>query len=117
MEHRFRALRIVGTVYKILGAIAGILTLIAIVGICGTSFLGGAALGNAAQQFGGNGGVASLFGGVLGGLIGSLVLIIYGGGIAITLYAFGEGIYLLLALEENTRITAEHLARTEEKAS
>jgi hypothetical protein len=34
------------------------------------------------------------------------VMIIYGGSIALTLYAMGEGIYLMLAVEENTRMTA-----------
>ncbi|MGA9190388.1 MAG: hypothetical protein WBZ24_01525 [Anaerolineales bacterium] len=117
MDHQFRALRIVGTIYKILGGIAGILTILLVIGICGTSFLGGAALGSAAQQFGNNGGLGGMFGGVVGGLIASVVAILYGGGIAVTLFAFGEGIYLLLALEENTRTTAQYLSRTAEKPS
>jgi len=106
MEKRYAALRIIGTIYKVLGGITGALTLLAAVGICATSILGGAALDSFGREFGGDTGLLGLFSGFFGGLITSLVVILYGGVLAITLYAFGEGVYLLLALEENTRTTA-----------
>ncbi len=70
--------------------------------------LGGAALDSLSREFGGRG-AGGLFGGVLGGLLTSGLVILYGGGMAVTLYAFGEGVSLLLALEENTRLTAQLL--------
>jgi hypothetical protein len=65
----------------------------------------------------GRSGPMGLFGGALGGLIASVVGIIYGGGLALTLYAAGEGISLLIALEENTRATAMYLHRLQQQSS
>jgi len=105
MEKRYRALRTIGTIYKVLAAIVAGITLLSILGLCATSILGG--VGQAAFSRGSGFGVfGGLFGGVLGALILSVFAIIYGGAISLTLYAFGEGIDLLLALEENTRLTA-----------
>jgi hypothetical protein len=98
MEQRYTALRTIGSIYKILGLIAAGVTALAVLAIC----------------VGGSGGARSalgLFGGALGGLIGSLFVLIYGGGIALTLYAAGEGVFLLLALEENTRLSAMLMQR------
>src|SRR5574337_1153094 len=106
MEKRYRALRTIGTIYKVLAAIVAVITLLSILGLCATSILGG--VGQAAFSRGSGAGV---FGGVLGALIFSVVGIIYGGAVSLTLYAVGEGIDLLLALEENTRITAMLLQR------
>lgn len=106
MEKRYAALRIVGNIYKVLGIIAAVLTVVAVLAICGTSVLGGAALDSMGRQFGQDLGGGGVFGGVLGGVILSVVAVVYGGIIALTLYAFGEMVYLLVALEENTRLTA-----------
>lgn len=103
MEKRYRALRTIGTIYKVLGAIAGILTILVVLGICATSVLGGAALNQFGQDLTGLG----MFEGILGGLIFSLILVLNGGLISLTLYSLGEGIYLFLAIEENTRYTAQ----------
>jgi hypothetical protein len=84
-----------------------VITILVILGFCGTSLLGGSALGSLDNDTR----VAGLLGGVFGALILSIVALIYGGGLAITLYAAGEGVYLLLALEENTRTTASLLQR------
>ncbi len=108
MEKRYGALRIVGTIYKVLGIIAAVLTVLAVVALCGAGAVGGAALDSVGrglgQDFGGG-----AYGGMLGGVLLSVVAVLYGGIIAITLYAFGEMIYLLIALEENTRLTAQML--------
>jgi len=109
MEKQFKALRIIGTFYKVLGIIAGIVTILTALGFCGTSVLGGAALDTLGSEYVGDTGFAGLFSGFLGGLLLSVVMIIYGGGLAVTLYAAGEGVYLLLALEENTRATVKLL--------
>lgn len=105
MEKRYSALRIIGTIYKVLGVIAGVITIILVLAICGASVMGGAALDTLGRQFGGDTSSVGMFGGIFGGLIAAFFAIIYGGGLAVTLYAFGEGIDLLLALEENTRAT------------
>jgi len=41
--------------------------------------------------------------GLFGGILFSVFAIIYGGLISMTLFAFGEGVYLLISPEENTR--------------
>lgn len=103
MEKRYGALRTIGTIYKVLGIIAGILTLVGLVSFCAFSVLGGSALGSLARDFNPTLSTA------LGALGGGLLILLYGGGAAVTLYAFGEGIFLLIALEENTRATARML--------
>jgi len=113
MERRYRALRTIGSIYKILGIIIGALTALSILGFCATSLLGvgGAALSRDAPTF---------FGGAFGGAVGTVVFaifaVLYGGGLSVTMYAFGEGIDLFIALEENTRRTAALLDRQAAKA-
>lgn len=109
MEPRYRALRIIGTIYKVLGGLAGVITVLLVLAICATSVLGGAALESLSTELGEGSAAGGLFGGVVGGILLSLIAILYGGTISVTLYGFGEGIYLLLALEENTRATAQML--------
>jgi hypothetical protein len=111
MEKRYAALRTIGTVYKVLGGIAGVVTVLLVIGACLTSILGGATADRLSRQLGTDVGLGGLFGGVLGGVLLSLFVVLYGGGVALTLFAAGEGIYLLLALEENTRATAMALQR------
>jgi hypothetical protein len=109
MERRYGALRFVGTVYKVVGIIFAVLTLLAVLGTCLFSVLGGGALGAVGRELGDNTGFGTFLGTTVGGVIGAFFLILYGGGLSLTLYALGEGIYLLLALEENTRRTAQLL--------
>ena len=109
MERKFAALRTSGTIYKVLGIIAGVITLLVIAAFCATSVLGGAVLGDVGRQLGSSSNYGGLLSGVFGGVLGSLVAVIYGGGFAVSLYALGEGVYLLIALEENTRATSAAL--------
>jgi hypothetical protein len=101
MEQRYQALHILSTVYKVLGVIAAGLTVLAILGVCAATVLSGTAMSRFGREFG-----IPMISGIFGGLIGILFLLLYGGGIAITLFAMGEGINLLLDLEANTRETA-----------
>ncbi len=99
MEHRYHALRTIGTIYRVLGYIVLGLTIVAFLGICIFSVVGGTAGYAISRQYG--------YGtGLLSGIAVSLGALLYGGITAISLIAFGEGINLLLALEENTRKTA-----------
>jgi hypothetical protein len=108
MEKRFSILRFVGSIYKILGVIVAVLTILGAIGFCGTSLLGGAAMERISQDLGttqGLGPGVGIFSGAVGGVIVGLVILIAGVFNAVTFYAFGEGISLFLALEENTRAT------------
>ncbi len=100
MERKFRVLRIVGTLWKVVAwvvLIGGILTAI---GVLLAGILGGG--GILLRELGVGPGTLSAAG-ILGGIAGFVVAVI---GAVITFflyYAVGELIYLLLAIEENTR--------------
>ena len=106
MEKKFKILRFIGTVYKVLGIITAVLTVLGAVGICLTSVLGGAIFDQIQGELG-NLGPMGVMGGAAGGAIIGGFLLVWGTIIALLLLAAGEGIYLLLALEENTRTTAD----------
>ena len=102
MEKRYRVLRIIGTVYKVLGAIVAVLTVLSVIGMCLASLLGGAAM----DRFARDTGLPGFIAGFAGATVFAIGAIVWGGSLAVTLYALGEGVSLLLALEENTRATA-----------
>jgi hypothetical protein len=90
MGQQYTALRTIGTIYKVLGVIIGVLTLLIAFGI---------------------GNIGGFAASLRESFLGILLVLICGGGIALTLYATGEGVFLLIALEENTRMTAIALQR------
>lgn len=105
MEKRFRALHIVAGIFKIIawitlviGGLGGCLT----IAVGGLLFVGGASARDASTALG----ITSGIGGVATGIGIIIAVAIY----FLFIYAFGELIYLLIALEENTRATADKLA-------
>lgn len=111
MEKRYRALRMVAGFYKVLGGIVGVITILVVIILLASSLLGGAAMSSVTRQVGGNLGYGSLLTSVLGGLIASALAALYGGVVAVSLFVMGEGVYLLIAMEENTRATVALLQR------
>ncbi|MGA2505470.1 MAG: hypothetical protein ABSG01_15420 [Anaerolineales bacterium] len=110
MEKRYKALRFIGSVYKVIGIIIGVLTVIGALGFCVISAFGGTALSSLSRSYGSSG-AGGLFSGLLGGILVGGMILLYGGITAITTYALGEGVYLFIGLEENTRATAELLQK------
>jgi len=105
MENKFRVLRIIGTLWKVLAwitLIGGILLAIGVLlaGILGS---GGALL----RQFGQDPSVMPGAVGVVSGIAGFIISVIVSVIYFLMLYALGELIYLLLAIEENTRRTVQ----------
>jgi hypothetical protein len=103
MEKKFKILRLVATLWKI---IAWILLVLSILGGCGvlvTALVAG-------NQFSRQGipGIGVL-GSVAGGIGFALVAILAGFLYFVTLFAIAEMIDVALAIEENTRSTAEQL--------
>jgi len=96
VEKKFKILRFIGTVYKVLGIITAVLTVLGAVGICLTSVLGGAIFDQIQGELG-NLGPMGVMGGAAGGAIIGGFLLVWGTIIALLLLAAGEGIYLLLA--------------------
>jgi hypothetical protein len=104
MEKRFRSLRAIATVLKILAWVA------LIGGILGGIFifvagLAGGLAGSSASLPVSDMGLGGVVAGVLGGflvIVGALLYFLF-------LYAAGDAIYLALAIEQNTRETAYYL--------
>ncbi len=114
MEKRYGTLRFIGTVYKVLGVIMGLLTIVGSIGICLTLTVGGAAANRFGSQ---SGAVAGLAGGAFSAIFASVFFLLYGGAVAVSLYGLGEGVYLLIALEENTRATVQLLQQQTSKGN
>ncbi len=104
MQKRFRALRVIGTIFKVLAWIDLGLGILGAIGVLVLSVLGGMqAWGAFGEREGVLQGLAA--GGLLGlgFALGILLLTLF---YFLTLYATGEAIYLALAIEENTREAA-----------
>ena len=109
MEKKYSALRTVASIMKGLGILVGIITGILVVIICLASFAGGAALDSFSRELGGSSGLLGSFSGALMGVVGSLIPIILGGSLALTLFAIGEAVNVQIDIEENTRSMAYSL--------
>jgi hypothetical protein len=105
MERRYHALRTIGSIFRVLGYIALVLTIIGALAVCGLSVVGGTAIESFSQQISGGTSGAGFLSGLFGGLIGGIVVLLYGGFISLWVIAIGELIYLLIGVEENTRKT------------
>lgn len=95
MDRRFTALRIIGTIFKVLAWIALISGLLGAIGLLILGF-----------TFTGEGPLGLNLGGPLAGIalfVASLILAIFG---FLALYAVGESAYLFLSIEESARRTA-----------
>ncbi|MFQ6102393.1 MAG: hypothetical protein ACE5OS_14365 [Anaerolineae bacterium] len=106
MERKFKVPRIIGTIWKILAWIVLIAGILASIGMLLTSIFGGGMM----EQFGPRQGRmpwAPWAFGVMGGIAGFIVSLIATIMYSLALYAVGELIYLLLAVEENTRLAAQ----------
>lgn len=96
MDRRFMALRIVGTIFKILAWITLVVGLL----VAAFMLVAGFAL---SDQIG----LLSLdVGGPLAGITGFIVALITAVVNFLLLYAVGEAVYVFLSIEENTRRTA-----------
>jgi hypothetical protein len=93
VERRFKALRVIATVYKVLAFLGG--------GIYGLMGLVALAAGASSSRSSFDLGPSAL----LGGAFGALVLFFLGVIVFVIFYAAGEFIYLFIAIEENTRLT------------
>ncbi len=108
MKKKYGALRTIGTIYKIIGIVIAVFTIFGSLGICILAFAGGAIFQGAASILGNDAGLGATETGLAG--VFAAIWVLIGGAISsVTTYAFGEGVFLLLDLEENTRKTAELL--------
>ena len=106
MEKKFKVLRIIGTIWKILAWIVFIIGVLSATGILLTSIFGGGMLSRFGQEYGEMPWAAWAFS-VAGGIVAFIVSLIATIVNFLLLYAAGEFIYLLLAIEENARLAAQ----------
>ncbi len=103
MEKRFRALRTIGTLLKILA------WLVIVVAVLGAIFVAIAGIGGSIGMIGDAVGqdVAGLaVGGAFAAILMGGAMLLAGVIYFILLYAAAEAIYVILSIEENTRLTA-----------
>lgn len=106
MEKRYRALRTISVIYKVLGGLLLLLTVLGVIAFCVMAVGGGAAARGIGRELGLNSGIVrGMAGGLMGGVIGGIGLLIYGGLASVSLFAFGQLIDLLISMEESTRYT------------
>jgi hypothetical protein len=96
MDRRFTALRIIGTIFKILAWISLIFGLLGAIGLLVLGFI----LSSSQAFFGLD------LGGPMAGIAMFVVILVISIFSFLSLYAIGESIYLFLSIEENTRRTA-----------
>jgi len=96
MDRRFTALRVIGTVFKILAWISLILGVIAAIGMLILGFTLSEQSGLLGLELG-----SSLAG--IAMFVVLLIITVFG---FLVLYAIGESVYLFLSVEESTRRTA-----------
>lgn len=111
MENRFNMLRFIGTIHKVLVWVVQALGILAALGVLVAGIWGEARAvrtpGILPRSY------VPLMG-IVGGIVGALGIVLGAGFYFLFLYAFGEAIYLALAIEENTRETAQYLRSREE---
>jgi hypothetical protein len=106
-----QTLQTIGEIYKALGVILAALTLVIAIGVFVLSTVSGTTIiGTVADS-------PNMFASIFDGLLVSLFILIFGGSLAVTLYAAGEGMYLLLTIEDNTYKIADLLQKFIEASS
>ncbi|MGD2252445.1 MAG: hypothetical protein PVF70_05950 [Anaerolineales bacterium] len=108
MERTFTAVKVMGTAYRILGGIVAVLTVIGAIGFCVMGYLGNTTLDIWLAILGFSG--ARIWSILAGLILGGLTLI-SGAALAVTFFGLADGVSLMLALEENTRVSAQLLHR------
>jgi len=107
MERRYRALRTIATIFKVVGWMVLVLGILSACATSGLILVGGAASVPGMMDLGEGG----LLWGFFGAVVMFLVMMVTVGLYALILIATAEGIYVFLDIEENTREMARRLAQ------
>lgn len=114
MEKKFRVLRVIGTFWKVLAWISLVLGILLSLGILLAGILGsgGYVLSTLGQEGRAMPSAVGVAGGVLGFVLALVMSVVY----FLVLYGVGELMYLLLAIEENTRRTVQEMQQAPDRA-
>lgn len=103
---KYKSLRTIATIFKILGILSLVLTILLALASCLFYGIMGASFSSLTGEFSGlTGGESGVV--VAAGIILGLFILIYGGFSSLMIYGAGELIFVLLDMEQNTRETAE----------
>ncbi|MEK6285409.1 MAG: zinc ribbon domain-containing protein [Acidobacteriota bacterium] len=101
VQKKYKVLRLIAVLIKVFAFIAGAICII------GALVMLAAGVASSSKTSGfGDTGPAALFGGVVGGLL----MLVYGVFVFVFLYAYSEWMYVFMDIEENTRVTNEMLS-------
>lgn len=113
---KYKALRTIATIFKILGILSLVLTILLALASCLYYGVMGASFSNLSREFygvtGGDSGIV-----VAAGIILGFAILIYGGFSSLMIFGAGELIYVLLDIEQNTRESSELLRISARSAS
>jgi hypothetical protein len=116
MQKKFRVLRVIGTVWKVLAWIELVLGILIAIGVLLAGIIGMGAM----QRYGYEypyqrmpWQLAGPIGGIVGFFVSLVLVLIY----FLMLYGIGELTFLFIAIEENTRISAQWIGRMQQSAS
>lgn len=102
VKKKYKILRLIAVLMKILAVVVG--ALLIVVGL--VMIVAGAAASSKTTTAFPDTGPGAFF----GGLVGGLIMFVYGVFVAIFLYAYAEWMYVFMDIEENTRMTNEMLS-------
>jgi hypothetical protein len=111
MEKRYRALRTIATIFKILGWIILIVGILSACGISGAIAVGGASV-PLMEAPGQRGGSATPLIAIITAVTAFIGILVTVGLYALVLIAASEGIYVFLDIEQNTREMVRRLGQT-----
>ena len=106
MKKKFMVLRFIAFMMKSLVFIVAALTILSVLGVISTGVLGGAAFDRLSRDFGQDFTGLGVFTGLIWGLVATIFPIVFGGSLAMFLFAGGEALELQMDIEENTRTMA-----------
>jgi len=109
VERKFKVLRVIGTIWKVLAWLELIIGLVSSLGVLLIGVFGGGILRQFAEQYRQQMPLPPRAFGVTGGIIGFAISVVVTIIYFLMFYAVGELVYLLLAIEENTRQAAQQM--------
>jgi hypothetical protein len=107
IPRKFGTFRFIGTFFKVMGIIITVITIIGAIFLAIALPIGGSLLGNLVQTAETPERLYSY--GIVSGVLTALIVLLAGGLWGALTYGIGELFYVLIAIEENTRVIIKEL--------
>jgi hypothetical protein len=109
IPRKFGTFRFIGTFFKVMGIIIIIITIIGAIFLAIALPIGGSLLGNLVQTTETPERLYSY--GILSGILTALLVLVIGGLWSALTFGLGEMFYVLIAIEENTRVIIKEMGK------